>query len=57
MDREEVSLQYRVFNKTKDLIRFWEEKFDMTLDKDQEIWYCFNEDDETLTKEILKEYE
>lgn len=57
MDREEVSLQYRVFNKTKDLIRFWEEKFDVTLDKDQEIWYCFNEDDETLTKEILKEYE
>lgn len=56
MDREEVSLQYRVFNKTKDLIRFWEEKFDVTLDKDQEIWYCFNEDDETLTEEKLKEY-
>ena len=56
-ERKEISLQYRVFNKTEDLIKFWEEKFDVRLDKDQELWDGFNEENETLTQETLKEYE
>ena len=35
LHRDEVSLQYRVFNKTQDMIKFWEDKFDVTFGADQ----------------------
>ena len=55
--REEASLQYRIFNKTRDLVQFWEDKFDVILAEDQEIWRGFEEEDEVLTEERLREYE
>ena len=48
LSRDEISLQYRIFNRTQELINFWEEKFEMTLDKDQEVWMGFIEKNETL---------
>ena len=54
---EQFSLQYRIFNKTEDLVKFWEEKFDVTFDEHQELWRGFEIEDETLTEEKLKEYE
>ena len=57
VQREEISLQYRIFNKTEDLTKFWEEKFNVEFDDSQEIWRGFQEDEETLTEEKLKEYE
>ena len=48
LSRDEISLQYRIFNRTQDLINYWEEKFGMTLDKDQEVWMGFVEEDEIL---------
>ena len=57
LSRDEISLQYRVFNKTKDLIEFWEKKFDVTFDATQELWNGYNEENETLTEEKLREYE
>lgn len=53
---DELSLQYRVFNKTADLRVFWEEKFGMELDESIELWDGFFEEDETLTPEKLKNY-
>jgi hypothetical protein len=53
---KEVSLQYRIFNKTKDLIDFWEEKFDLQFNEEQELWYKFKEEEEILTEEKLNEY-
>lgn len=46
--RDEISLQYRVFNKTEDLIKFWEDKLDVEFDEDQEIWHAFILKDEVL---------
>ena len=46
--RDELSLQYRIFNKTEDLVKFWEDKFGMTFSHNQEIWQGFIEEDETL---------
>jgi len=55
LSRDEISLQYRIFNRTQDLINFWEEKFGMTLDKDQEVWMGFIESNETLNSNKIKE--
>lgn len=53
--KEEVSIQFRIFNKTKDLKDFWETKLGIAFDEDQEVWYTFEEDKETLTYNKLKE--
>ncbi len=52
---DEISLQYRVFNRTEDLIKFWEDKFDVSFSEDQEIWGAFQEEKEILTQEILNQ--
>lgn len=48
LKRDEISLQYRVFNKTEDLIKFWEDKLGVEFDEDQEIWHGFVLENETL---------
>lgn len=54
--RDEVSLQYRVFNKTEDLVQFWEDKLGMELPEDVEVWHGFFEEFETLDLDKIKEY-
>jgi hypothetical protein len=54
--KDELSLQYRVFNKTEDLKQFWEEKFDMTFDDDMEVWHGFIEEKEILDLDKIKEH-
>jgi hypothetical protein len=53
--KEELSLQYRVFNKSEDLIKYWEEKLDVVFDSDQELWEIFIEENETLNLNKIKE--
>ncbi len=48
LHRDEISLQFRVFNKTADLIKFWEEKLGVEFDEEQEVWHAFDLNDETL---------
>lgn len=55
-ESEEISLQYRVFNKTEDLALFWEKQFDVTLPKEQELWRAYEEEKETLTQSKLEVY-
>lgn len=50
-----ISLQFRIFNKTQDLKKFWEDKLDMELDDDMEVWDGFFEENETLNLDKLKE--
>lgn len=57
LHRDEISLQYRIFNKTPDLAEFWEKEFDVVFEPSQELWEGYNEENETLTEEKLKEYE
>ena len=56
LHRDEISLQYRVFKKTEDLVKFWEDKFDVTFSDEQEVWNGFEETHETLTLTKLEEY-
>lgn len=51
--REEVSLQYRIFNKTEDLLKYWEEILDVQFKKEYELWYKFKEESETLNNKII----
>ena len=57
LHRDELSLQYRIFNKTKDLIEYWKNLTGIDDWKDDwEVWPLFNEDNEKLTKKIINEY-
>jgi hypothetical protein len=55
MRRDEISLQYRVFNKTEDLVKFWEDKLEVTLPEDLEVWHGFFDEFETLDITKIKE--
>ena len=57
LHRDELSLQYRIFNKTKDLLEYWQEKIGSSVNwKDEyEVWSEFKENEQTLTKKILNE--
>ena len=52
--RDEISLQYRIFNRTQDLINFWEEKLNVRFSSDQEVWEGFHIERETLNIENIK---
>jgi hypothetical protein len=54
--KDEISLQFRVFNKTDDLKQFWEDKFGVEFDEDMEVWGGFIEEDEILNLDKIKEH-
>ena len=56
LSRDEFSLQFKVFNKTEDLRRFWEERLGVIFDNDQEFWKAFIEENESLNLSKIKEY-
>lgn len=56
-EMEETTLQYKIFNKTEDLVEYWEEKLGVELDEDVEAWHGWKEEDEILTEKVLKQYE
>ncbi len=57
LHRDEMSLQYRIFKKTTDLIEFWETTLEIVFEESQEVWDGFNEKKEilNLTKIIENE--
>jgi hypothetical protein len=54
MHKDEISLQYRVFNKTEDLVKFWEDKLGVEFDDNQEVWHGFDLEEETLDINKIK---
>ena len=56
LHKDEVSLQYRVFNKTEDLREYWENKIGIAFDETMEVWTGWDEETETLNVDKLKEY-
>jgi hypothetical protein len=54
--KDEISLQYRIFNKTEDLRKYWEDLLDTELDADMEVWGTFIEKDEILNIDKIKEH-
>lgn len=53
--RDEVSLQFRIFNKTDDLKQFWEDKLAVEFDEDMEVWHGFVKEEEILDLDKIKE--
>lgn len=53
--KDEISLQYRVFNQTQDLRDYWEEKLGVEFDDDMEVWQGWIEENEILFIDKLKE--
>tara|TARA_R110000822_G_scaffold1894_7_gene9077 strand:- start:506 stop:1024 length:519 start_codon:yes stop_codon:yes gene_type:complete len=54
LSKDEVSLQYRIFNRTQDLIEFWEDKLGVKFDDDLEVWDGFQEEKEILNINKIK---
>lgn len=54
--KTEVSLQYRIFNKTSDLKEYWENKLGVKFDDDMEVWQTFVEENEILDLSKIKEH-
>ena len=55
LHRDEISLQYRIFNKTEDLRKYWEDKLGTEFEEDWEVWDGFDLDKETLLIDKIKE--
>jgi len=54
--RDEISLQYRVFNKTEDLKQYWEDKIGVDFDDSMEVWSIWDENEEILDIDKIKEH-
>jgi len=59
LHKDEISLQYRIFNKAEDLVSFWEEKlgidFKSIVGEDYEVWEGWSEEKEILELDKIKE--
>jgi hypothetical protein len=55
LNRDELSLQYRIFNKAEDLVEFWENKLGITFEHNYEVWEGFDESKEILELNKIKE--
>ena len=55
-NKDEISLQYRVFNKTEDLRQYWEDKLAVEFDDDMEVWDGFIFENEILNLDKIKEH-
>ncbi len=59
LHKDEISLQYRIFNKAEDLVNFWEDKLGIDLVEvigdDFEVWEGWDESKEILELDKIKE--
>lgn len=57
LHRDEISMQFRIFNKTQDLREYWEKRLDMEFTEDMEVWNGFDIDNEVLDLDKIKQEE
>jgi hypothetical protein len=57
LHRDEISLQFRIFNKTDDLRSYWEDRLDMEFTEDMEVWDGFDIENEVLDLDKIKQIE
>jgi hypothetical protein len=57
LQRDEISLQFRIFKKTDDLRTYWEDRLDMKFTEDMEVWNGFDIDNEELDLDKIKQEE
>jgi hypothetical protein len=56
LHKDEISLQWRVFNKTADMKEYWQERLGVDFDDDMEVWGGFIEEDEILNLDKIKQH-
>lgn len=56
LNKEEWSIQYKVFNRTQDMIEYWENRLGVVFSEDQEVWHMFNEENESLDLDKIKQH-
>ncbi len=60
LHKDELSLQYRIFNKSDDLVEFWQDKLGINIKLimglNFEVWEGFNESNEILELNNVKEH-
>lgn len=56
IQKDEISLQYRIFNKTEDLRNYWSELLDIDFDDSMEVWQGWIDEKEILNIKNLKEH-
>ena len=60
LHKDELSLQYRIFNKSEDLVEFWQDNLGVDLElivgSDFEVWEGFDESKEILELDKIKEH-
>ena len=57
LQRDEISLQFRIFKKTEDLRKYWEDRLDMEFTEDMEVWNGFDIENEVLDLDKIKQEE
>jgi len=57
LHRDEISLQFRIFNKTEDLRKYWEDRLDMEFTENMEVWNGFDIGNEELDLDKIKQEE
>lgn len=57
LHRDEISLQFRIFKKTEDLRKYWEDRLDMEFTEDMEVWNGFDIENEVLDLDKIKQEE
>jgi len=53
--KDEVSIQWKIFNKSEDLREFWEELIGQPFKAEMEVWSTFEIEKETLDFEKIKQ--
>lgn len=56
LKKEEYSLQYRIFNKSQELLDYWEDVLGTNLNDDSELWEGFCKNRETLNIKNIEVY-
>jgi hypothetical protein len=57
LHRDEISLQYRIFNKSEELRQYWEDRLNITFTDDMEVWDGFDIENEVLDLDTIKQQE
>ncbi len=55
LHKDEISLQHRIFNKSPELRKFWEEKLGVEFDEEMEIWDGYSKEREILNINKIKQ--
>ncbi len=55
LNKESVSIQAKIFEKSHDLTEFWEDKLGVRFGEDQELWSEFNIEIETLNIALVEQ--